>query len=109
MTPENENKTGQSSDRDLRELILSNFPKHKPDGTKSYVTVMTRLHGEYVEIVDALVKLQIFRSRSEAVGTLVMKTLMSDMDIFLELKKQASKMDDVQDTVRDLAIKSLRK
>ncbi|MHA1494720.1 MAG: hypothetical protein ACTSRQ_11970 [Candidatus Thorarchaeota archaeon] len=40
---------------------------------------------------------------------MVMKTLMSDMDIFLELKKQASKMDDVQDTVRDLAIKSLRK
>ncbi|MGY5859348.1 MAG: hypothetical protein RTU63_08255 [Candidatus Thorarchaeota archaeon] len=104
-----DDKNNDDKGTDLRNFILSDYPHKGLDETKRFVTVMTRLHGEYVELVDALVKLKIFRSRSEALATLVMKTLLADLETFQDLKEQADRMDDVQDTVRDLAIKVLRK
>ncbi|MHA1904294.1 MAG: hypothetical protein ACXADL_04125 [Candidatus Thorarchaeota archaeon] len=96
------------SNLSLREEILGKLSEDEFELKKREISVMTRLNRDYVEILDALVKLELFKSRSEAVAAIVMKTLHSEYDVFQELKVQAEKLDDFQDTVKDLAFKALR-
>ena len=77
------------------------------DGKREF-SIMTRLSKNYIEILDALVKLEIFKSRSEAVAALLMKTIQSDLELYRELKEQAERLDELQDTVKDLALKVVR-
>ena len=53
-------------------------------------------------------KLDIFNSRSEAVAAIVEKTLLSQLDNFELLKEQISKLEEIQDTARDIAYDVLR-
>ena len=69
---------------------------------------MTRLSTQLVELLDALVRLEIFKSRSEAVAGLVMKSVVSEIELFEQLKEQADKLDELQETVRGLATRALR-
>jgi hypothetical protein len=91
----------------LRETILSKIISEEMDGKREF-SVMTRLSMEFIEILDALVKLEVFKSRSEAVAALLMKTILADIDLYKELKEQAEKLDELQDTVKDLALKTVR-
>jgi len=91
----------------LRETILSKIISDEMSGKREF-SVMTRLSGEFIEILDALVKLEMFKSRSEAVAALLMKTILADIDLYKELKKQAEKLNELQDTVKSLALKTVR-
>ncbi len=101
-------RSKDESPRELREEILEILDVDlKKSDQKSYST-MTRLRADYIEILDALVKLEIFRSRSEAIASIVMKTLNSEMDLFQQLIVQAKRKDEMEETVKDLAIKALK-
>jgi Arc/MetJ-type ribon-helix-helix transcriptional regulator len=91
----------------LREMILSKIVSEEMSGKREF-SVMTRLSQKFVEIIDALVKLEIFKSRSEAVSALVMKTIISEIELYEALKEQAEKLDDLQSMVENLALKALR-
>jgi Arc/MetJ-type ribon-helix-helix transcriptional regulator len=100
-------KEGESeSVANLREMILSKIVSEEMDGKREF-SVMTRLNKEFIEILDALVKLKIFKSRSEAVAALVMKTILSELDLYKELKDQSERLDELEDTVKTLALKAL--
>ncbi|MGY5863576.1 MAG: hypothetical protein RTV41_03170 [Candidatus Thorarchaeota archaeon] len=90
----------------LREMILSKIVSEEMHGKREF-SVMTRLSKKFIAILDALVKLNIFKSRSEAVAALVMKTIHSEIDLYNELKEQAEKLDELQETVKELALKTL--
>ena len=70
--------------------------------------VMTRLSGEFIQILDALVKLDVFRSRSEAVASIVEMTILSRYDLFEQLKNQAEKQDELQGSAKSLVRKALK-
>jgi len=91
----------------LREMILSKIVSEEMDGKRDF-SVMTRLSKEYIDILDALVKLEIFKSRSEAVAAIVMKSILSDLELYKKLKEQAEKLDDLKDTVKSLALETMR-
>ncbi|MFW9814490.1 MAG: hypothetical protein ACFFEW_01105 [Candidatus Thorarchaeota archaeon] len=104
MSPEKKEPEAVST---LRETILSKIISEEMAGKREF-SVMTRLSTEFIEILDALVKLEIFKSRSEAVAALLMKTILADMDLYKQLKEQANKLDELQDTVKTLALKTVR-
>jgi Arc/MetJ-type ribon-helix-helix transcriptional regulator len=91
----------------LRKQILKDLSIGEID-SKREISVMTRLSAQQVELLDALVKLELFKSRSEAVAGLVMKSLAAELDLFKQLKEQADKLDELQETVKGLATKALR-
>ena len=83
--------------------MLSEFSSSDTE-TKREVPVMTRLDGKLVQLLDILVKLDIFKSRSEAVAAIVEKTLLSQIDKFELLKEQIAKLEEIQDTAKDIAL-----
>ena len=91
----------------LRKIILKDLSIDDFD-SKREISVMTRLSTQLVEMLDALVKLELFKSRSEAVAGLVMKSVISEIDLFRQLKEQADKLNELRETVKGLAIKALR-
>ena len=107
MGREKQEQDEDESVTNLREMILSKIVSEEMDGKREF-SVMTRLSKQFIEILDALVKLEIFKSRSEAVAALLMKTILSDIEQYKELKEQAEKLDELQDTVKTLALKTLR-
>jgi Arc/MetJ-type ribon-helix-helix transcriptional regulator len=104
-------KPKKDDDRDaelsLRADLLSRLPSEVLDTKKRDVSVMTRLSSDLVEILDALVKLGLFKSRSEVVAAVMEKTILSQRELFEEIKKQAKKQDEIQDTAKELALRAL--
>jgi Arc/MetJ-type ribon-helix-helix transcriptional regulator len=98
-------KQAKKSITTLRDEILSDLgAKH---GTRE-ISVMTRLSRKYVDILDTLVKLKLFKSRSEAVAAMVMKTISAEKELFEQLEKQAEIIDEAGETIREIAIKALK-
>ena len=95
-------KQGKAS-LSLREEMLESLSLSGVDA-KREIPVMTRLGTDLVEMLDVLVKLDIFNSRSEAVAAIVEKTLLSQMDNFELLTAQIEKLEKIQKTAKDIAL-----
>ena len=106
MSPEKKKEDGPETPANLREMILSKIVSEEMHGKRDF-SVMTRLSKKFIEILDALVRLNIFKSRSEAIAALVMKTILSELELYNELKEQADKLDELEETVKELALKTL--
>ena len=92
----------------LRDELLR---KISPDGYSMKdreVAVMTRLNTDFVESLDALVKLGLFKSRSEAVAAFVERTILGQKELFDQIKMQAQKLDEIQDKAKGLALEALQ-
>ena len=87
----------------LREEMLESLSLESIDA-KREIPVMTRLGTDLVEMLDVLVKLDIFKSRSEAVAAIVEKTLLSQMDKFELLTAQIEKLEKIQKTAKGIAL-----
>jgi Arc/MetJ-type ribon-helix-helix transcriptional regulator len=107
MSPEKKKGEGTESPANIREMILSKIVSEEMYGKRDF-SIMTRLSKKFIDILDALVRLNIFKSRSEAVAALVMKTILSELELYYELKEQAEKLDELEETVKELALKTLR-
>ncbi|MHA2119046.1 MAG: hypothetical protein ACW98J_09005 [Candidatus Thorarchaeota archaeon] len=101
-------KTSTEQKTSLRDELLS---KISPDGytlKDREIAVMTRLSADFVESLDALVKLGLFKSRSEVVAAFVERTILGQKELFDEITKQAKKLDEIQDTAKGLALEALQ-
>jgi Arc/MetJ-type ribon-helix-helix transcriptional regulator len=69
---------------------------------------MTRLSTDIVETLDALVELEIFKSRSEVVASFVEKAIMEKKDIFDSISKQANDIEKKREAAKHLAFKAIQ-
>lgn len=91
----------------LREQLLGRLSED--DMTKKReVSVMTRMSGDIVEILDSLVELEIFKSRSEAVSAFVEQAIATRSQMYDEIKTQAADIRKLRDSAKKHAFEALR-
>ncbi|MFW9981688.1 MAG: hypothetical protein ACFFE3_07215, partial [Candidatus Thorarchaeota archaeon] len=82
-------KTQHKARESLREQIMGKRKDSDFDLEKREIHIMTRLSENIVEAIDALVTLNVFRSRSEAVAAYIENAIISNQDLYENLIKQA--------------------
>ena len=92
----------------LREQLLGRLSDEDLASKKREVSVMTRMSGDIVEILDALVELEIFKSRSEAVSAFVEQAISARMSLFEEIKSQATDIRQLRDSAKKHAYKAFQ-
>ena len=76
--------------------------------TRREVSVMTRMSQDIVDILDALVDLEVFKSRSEAVAAFVVKVIQARKPLYMEIKKQAEEVRKKRSAAQRLAIQVMK-
>ena len=99
MTKKNERI---ESSQTLRKGIIENLTTRLADSKRDN-PVTARLDDEIVNMLDILVKLDIFKSRSEAIAAILEKTLIPQREKFKQLEAQITKLEKIQDTAKELA------
>ena len=92
----------------LREQLLGRLADEEITSKKREVSVMTRMSGDIVEILDALVELEIFKSRSEAVSAFVEQAISARIKLFEEIKTQASDIRRLRDSAKKHAYEAFQ-
>ena len=92
----------------LREQLLGRLSDEDLGSKKREVSVMTRMSGDIVEILDALVELEIFKSRSEAVSAFVEQAISARMSLFEEIKTQAADIRKLRDSAKKHAYEAFQ-
>ena len=100
------NKSVESS-QTLRKDIIKNLTTRLSDSKRDN-PVTARLDDEIVKMLDILVKLDIFKSRSEAIAAILEKTLIPQREKFKQLEAQITKLEKIQDTAKELAFDVLQ-
>jgi metal-responsive CopG/Arc/MetJ family transcriptional regulator len=100
MSKKGKSQESDSSQMSLREQLLGRLDEDTSSGKKREVSVMTRMSGDIVEILDALVELNIFKSRSEAVSAFVEQSISARATMFEEIKTQASEIRKLRDSAK---------
>jgi len=90
----------EASQLSLREQLLGRLSDGAVSGKKREVSVMTRMSGDIVEILDALVELGIFKSRSEAVSAFVEQAISARKSVFDAIKIQAGEISKLRDSAK---------
>jgi Arc/MetJ-type ribon-helix-helix transcriptional regulator len=108
MSEEKESSTGVGVQLSLREQLLGRLSDEDLSSKKREVSVMTRMSNEIVEILDALVELEIFKSRSEAVSAFVEQAISARMSMFEEIKSQATDIRQLRDSAKKHAYKAFQ-
>ena len=92
----------------LQDELLGRFEREKHGLKNREISVMTRMSVDIVEILDALVELEIFKSRSEAVAAFVERMVVSRMDLFQEIRTQASDIGKKREAAKHLAFQAIK-
>ncbi|MHA2359055.1 MAG: hypothetical protein ACXAB5_02185 [Candidatus Thorarchaeota archaeon] len=92
----------------LRDELLGRFEREKHGLKNREISVMTRMSVDIVEILDALVELEIFKSRSEAVAAFVERMVVSRMDLFQEIRTQAKDISKKRESAKHLAFQAIK-
>jgi Arc/MetJ-type ribon-helix-helix transcriptional regulator len=100
-------KESAESSQTLRKDIIENITTRLSDSKRDN-PVTARLDDEIVSMLDILVKLDIFKSRSEAIAAILEKTLIPQREKFKQLETQITKLEKIQDTAKELAIDVLQ-
>jgi hypothetical protein len=115
MPKKKEKKTGATEAmvltpelNDLKSELIGRFSREKYGLEKREVSVMTRMDSYIVEVLDALVELEIFRSRSEAVSTFVEKAIMPKKELFEEIRAQANKIVKIRESAQRLSMQAIQ-
>ncbi len=93
----------------LKERILGELHSEEFEIKKREVHVMTRLTSDIVEIIDTLVELEVFRSRSEAVSAYVEKGIASQMDLYDDVRELGRKLSEMREEAKQMAFGALKK
>jgi len=92
----------------LREQIMGKSLEHEFKLEKREIHVMTRLSESVVDILDALVVLNVFNSRSEAVAAYVESSIISNMELYENLIKKAKQVAEMRDSAMDSILEALQ-
>ena len=103
-----ESSKGTGVQLSLREQLLGRLSEEDISSKKREVSVMTRMSGDIVEILDALVELEIFKSRSEAVSAFVEQAISTRSKMFDEIKTQAEDIRRLRDSAKKHAHEALQ-
>lgn len=107
MSEKKKSPTTESVQLSLREQLLGRL-SDEDLSKKREVSVMTRMNGDIVEILDALVELEIFKSRSEAVSAFVEQAISARMNLFEEIKGQAADIRQLRDSAKKHAYEAFQ-
>ena len=107
MAPKEKQEQGTKSQLSLREQLLGKLSEETMS-SKREVSVMTRMSGDLVEVLDALVELEVFNSRSEAVSAFVAQAIQNRKDLFEKLIVQASEIRKMRDSAKRHAFEALQ-
>lgn len=88
----------------IKERILGELYSEQFELKKREVHVMTRLSSDIVEILDALVELEVFKSRSEAVSAYVEKGIAAQMDMYEDVRELARKVTEMRETAKRMMV-----
>ncbi|MHA1906742.1 MAG: hypothetical protein ACW98Y_05585 [Candidatus Thorarchaeota archaeon] len=106
------NKEEQEMNEEIQQSLRAEFlGRTSVEGfglKKREISVMTRMSSDIVDILDALVELGIFKSRSEAVAALIEKSINTRRPLFDELRSQAEDINKKRDAARHLAHQILK-
>ncbi len=108
MSRKRKQKETGTTQMSLREQLLGGLSVGAPSGKKREVSVMTRMSGDIVEVLDALVELDIFKSRSEAVSAFVEQAIIARGSMFEEIKTQASEIRKLRDSAKRHAFEAFQ-
>lgn len=92
----------------LREQLLGRLSDDDIVSKKREVSVMTRMSGDIVEILDALVELEIFKSRSEAVSAFVEQAISARIKLFEEIRIQATDIHKLRESAKKHAFEAFQ-
>ena len=91
----------------LRKQIIGNFEDSEFDIEKRDVNVTTRLSNQIITVLDALITLDVFKSRSEVVSSLVVSSILSNTDLFKRLMKKADEVSALRETAMDSILEDI--
>ena len=100
MAQKKKSTKGDETQMSLREQLIGRVTDDTIAGKKREVSVMTRMRGDIVEVLDALVELNIFKSRSEAVSAFVEQAISAREPMFAEIKTQAGEIRKLRDSAK---------
>ena len=100
-------KESDKTARTLRDSIIEDLSTKISD-TKRDIPVTARLDNEIVDMLDILVKLGIFKSRSDAMASILENVLLEHRDKFRQLTTEISKLEKIQDRAKDIALEVLQ-
>jgi len=81
----------------LRERVLQNISAEGFEEEERDIPVVARMNKRVVKILDSLVAIGIFKSRSEAAAALVEGAISSREDLFNDIQRQAASLSQQQD------------
>ncbi len=88
---------------------MGNSAKEDFNLDKREIHIMTRLSESIVEVVDALVTLNVFKSRSEAVAAYVENSIMSNSTLYEKIVEQAKTVEGMRDSAMESVLETLQK
>lgn len=91
----------------LRELISGKEHGYDFDAEKRDIHIMTRLSERVVQVIDALLMLSVFRSRSEAVAAYVEHAIAKNNELYESLVREAEGIAEVRNSAMDSIRRSL--
>ena len=107
MAPKEKSDQKATSQLSLREQLLGKM-SDADKSSKREVSVMTRMSGDLVEVLDALVELEVFNSRSEAVSAFVGQAIQARRDLFEKIIIQAAEIRKMRDSAKRHAFEALK-
>ena len=105
--PKTETQGQEAAMESLRDELVGTLSSDSVSLKRREISVMTRLARATVEILDALVELDIFSSRSEAVAAFVEESILSHAKTFHEIKVQAQEIGAKREKAKAIAMKAM--
>jgi len=93
----------------LRKQIISSEEPSEINISKREIHVMTRLSEDVIEILDALVGLNVFKSRAEAVSAYVENALITNLDLYLKVREQFKEVENTRSKAMETVIDAFEK
>ena len=93
----------------MREKIIGDLEPTDIDIAKREVHVMTRLSEDVVRILDALVELNVFKSRSEAVSAYVERSIITNLDLYMTVLEQFEEVEDKRGKAMETVLDAFEK
>ncbi|MHA2152940.1 MAG: hypothetical protein ACXAAQ_13255 [Candidatus Thorarchaeota archaeon] len=93
--------------KDVKEELLGRFETIRFGLKRREVSVMCRLGGKAVAILDALVELEIFRSKSEAIAAFLDQAFMEREAVYEEILTQAQEIKAKREAAKHLAFQTV--
>ncbi|TFG27192.1 hypothetical protein EU528_13260 [Candidatus Thorarchaeota archaeon] len=92
----------------LREELMGRFSRESMGLKNREISVMTRMSPYIVEVLDALVELEVFKSRSEVVSTFMEQMIMDRKPLFDEIRNQAQDISKKRESAKRLAFQAMQ-